>query len=226
MSLSKATAEKIVQAVSGDAECVRRTQSFLRRLPDSWMQAGPRRDDLMFWKRMGRNIVKWKAKQIGIYKGAYDDESDARYADYECSGIADAAEKAIRTAMKSTPGIPGVAATTRVDRMPPSRTLMQTLAVHAQDIKDSFTAPVGLGMPASPVAAQPVSTIADDNHSAVGITMSDGTQYVFDWFMTLNVIDPIIFYWWMWQLKGYERSGTPYSVFGGFGDPYGNPPKA
>jgi len=79
------------------------------------MQADPRRDDLMYWKRTGRNIAKWGAKQIGVYKGAYDDESDARYADYECSGIADAAEKAIRTAMKITPGIPEVAVTTRVD---------------------------------------------------------------------------------------------------------------
>jgi hypothetical protein len=228
MSLEKKTAGLIVDVVRKDAECNRRTQSFLRRLPDTWMQAGGIRDFLMWGQRTGGNVLKFAARSVAFraarnspsLKGS--DESDSEYSDLECTGIADAAVKALNSALKGKPGIPDVAAVIRVDRIPVYTTRMNLLSEMAK----SLQGPIGLGPILPNVSAKPTSVVAGNFHSAVGVTMRDGTQYVFDWFLTLNVRDPVIFFWNIWQIKGFERSGVPFSIFRGYGDSYGIPPKA
>ncbi len=175
MSLSKATAAAIVDAVSQDVESRRRLHSILRFLgPVGTQHRGGLRDTGLEWKAIFASLPAL-GHGWGSFTGRIDNKlNDPAYADLCCVGIADATVAAINKA-----GITEVAAAAREDRILP------------------------------------------EWHSVTGVTMRDGSQYTFDWFLTLAVNNPVIF-----RLDEWRADMSFGIQFAGFSGLEATPPTA
>lgn len=209
MPLTRDTAIAIVSSVAGDRTCVNIIHSAYSMLP--WGAAGSARnlvnstrDSFSYIGSSGVTgvLANWWRLVTG------NAPADKTYSDdtklHMCFTIKNEACRAIQANLKK------YHATDNSDYTREFRKIMKGL----EPIKSVLTSLECTG----------------EGHTAPGVLLTDGSQYVFDWWMTLDITNPIIWKPNDWkplpglsdmihpmQVAAYLRKGIPYQTFIGNG---------
>ncbi len=224
MSLSKAAAQAINDVVARDGDARARITSTFSMFPH-WIQfSGPLRNAMMIDR-------DWLAQTWHEKRPLWpsDVNISRETQKYVCTAISDAAVAAIGRALAlSRPFQPGNGASV-MSASSKGATASFGSPLHSRPAIPTNVAtfqqkqvPGGANMLeaalAQVLAVKAGCSIATD-HYAPDVEMTDHCHYVFDWWMTLNVNNPIIWKledWQKWPNPSVIRRGIPLCWFQGF----------